>query len=95
MYYIDVWVEHPLGLDAPLTYRCPFEHVEKGMRVTVSLNRQAVVGIVSDVDVKVPEGVEVKDVLSVLDEEPVINEELNELALWMAMDTLCDPILML
>jgi primosomal protein N' (replication factor Y) (superfamily II helicase) len=93
MYYIDVWVEHPLGLDAPLTYRCPFEHVEKGMRVTVSLNRQAVVGIVSDVDVKVPEGVEVKDVLSVLDEEPVINEELNELALWMAMDTLCDPIL--
>ncbi|MDO9593041.1 MAG: primosomal protein N', partial [Erysipelotrichaceae bacterium] len=93
MSYIDVWVEHPLGLDAPLTYRCPFEHVEKGMRVTVSLNRQAVVGIVSDVDVKVPEGVDVKDVLSVLDDEPVINEELNQLALWMAMDTICDPIL--
>lgn len=92
MRIINVWVEHPLGLETPLTYRCPFNHVEKGMRVSVSLNRQTVVGIVSDLDVELPEGIEIKEVIALLDDQPILNEELQQLALWMAQDTICDPI---
>ena len=76
--YINVWVErHIPTLDA-LTYQCNF-FVEKGMRVIVPLQSKPVVGLVSEVNVEILDSDKIKDVIEVIDKEPIFSKDQFEL----------------
>lgn len=86
----EVYIEHDnLQLDRTFTYRCNNLNVKRGMRVKVPFGYKVLVGFV-DQALEVSDsyeeeiGFEIKDILEVLDEEPLIHEELFELAKYMA-----------
>lgn len=85
-----VFVEHPImHLDHTFTYRCDNFNVERGMRVQVPFGTTSILGFVSEVeDVREEQLAQytyaLKAILNVIDEEPLINEELFQLADWMA-----------
>jgi len=56
----------------------------KGARVTVPLGSRSMVGVVVDPDVLAPagDGVELRDVIEVIDHEPFLPEAVVDLALW-------------
>lgn len=86
-----VFVEHPImHLDHTFTYRCDGFDVQRGERVMVPFGSTQIMGFVSEVveatqDVVDAYGYEMKDILEVVDEQPLINEELFALADWMAL----------
>ncbi len=102
MQIVNVWLEHPvMNLNRTFSYYCNDElSVERGMRVQVPLLSQTVVGIVDSVfsvdasaeEYSEKEGYEVKELIEVLDEEPVLNDELYELGLWMSHQTVSPVI---
>ncbi len=74
------------GLDT-LSYRVPAAlagRVELGMRVLVPLGRRRVTGLVVALDARPPEGVKIKDVEALLDDEPIATASLLELLRWIA-----------
>ena len=73
----------PAPLPDPLTYEVPAAFdasVRRGVRVRVPLGRRQVVGVVVGRTGDRPEGVELRPLEAVLDAEPVLPEELLELA---------------
>ncbi|MCP4653896.1 MAG: primosomal protein N' [bacterium] len=82
--YADVAV--PVPIHGPLTYRVPeaLGFVEPGCRVRVTLARRRLIGVVLALRSEAPQGFEVKDLLEVLDLEPVLTEDLLELARFVA-----------
>ncbi|MEG0470355.1 MAG: primosomal protein N', partial [Longicatena sp.] len=77
-----VFVEHPImHLDHTFTYRCDGFDVQRGVRVMVPFKTTFIMGFVSDVK-EVDEKelasypYELKYIESVVDQEPLINEEL-------------------
>ena len=90
-----VFVEHPIyHLDHTFTYACDGFDLQRGVRVEVPFGRTHIIGFVSEVkeiseEEKKSYGFEIKSIDSVIDEEPLINEELFTLADWMA-DTYVD-----
>lgn len=100
MRLLTCWIEHPIRkLDQTYSYFSD-TYVEQGVRVVVPFGKHQVVGFVAtctneDVDEeKVVEesGYALKKVLEVLDEEPLITNELYDLALWMKEQTLSTTI---
>ncbi|MCH4286520.1 MULTISPECIES: replication restart helicase PriA [Bacillota] len=91
-----VFVEHPIyHLDHTFTYACDGFDLQRGVRVEVPFGRTHIIGFVSEVkeiseEEKKSYGFEIKSIDSVIDEEPLINEELFTLADWMA-DTYVAP----
>ena len=91
-----VFVEHPIyHLDHTFTYACDGFSLQRGTRVEVPFGRTHIIGFVSEVkeireDEKNSYGFEIKSIDKVIDEEPLINEELFALADWMA-DTYVAP----
>ncbi|MGX8834822.1 replication restart helicase PriA [Amedibacillus sp. YH-ame6] len=85
-----VFVEHPImHLDHTFTYRCDGFDVQRGVRVMVPFKTTFIMGFVSDVkevDEKELDSYpyELKYIESVVDQEPLINEELFQLGDWMA-----------
>ena len=85
-----VFVEHPImHLDHTFTYRCDTFSVQRGVRVQVPFGNTDIIGFVTSVEEITQEQLdqysfEVKWISSVIDEEPLINEELFALADWMA-----------
>lgn len=85
-----IYIEHSvLDLDRTFTYRCDAFHVQRGVRVRVPFARQTLVGFVDHVedwdnDYVDSLSYELKSVLEVIDTEPLINEELFQLAKWMS-----------
>jgi primosomal protein N' (replication factor Y) len=74
-----VEVAVPAPLTHSLTYRVPpllAGGVEPGSRVLVELGRRRMLGVVLSVTAKAPEGVRLKEVLDVIDREPVLPAEL-------------------
>ena len=70
-----------------LTYRVPEAFAGRdlvGCRVLVPLGRRRVTAIVTAAHVSAPVGVECKDLVSVIDDEPTFTTELLELLRWMA-----------
>ena len=68
-----------------LTYRVPQElDVRAGHRVLVPLGKRRVVGIALEPVTRVAPGVELRDILRVLDPEPLLSPELLTLGLWIA-----------
>lgn len=85
-----VYIEHSiLDLDRTFTYRCDGFTVQRGVRVRVPFARQTLLGFVDhveevDANFILQQTYEIKDILEVIDEEPLINEELFQLAKWMS-----------
>ncbi|MBW1712662.1 MAG: primosomal protein N', partial [Deltaproteobacteria bacterium] len=72
-------------LDRPLTYRLPpGQEPAPGLRVLVPVRGRPTVGFVLGLDEKPPPGVEVKDVLQVLEEKPLFPAEMMPLFSWLA-----------
>jgi primosomal protein N' (replication factor Y) (superfamily II helicase) len=74
------------GRLAPLDYRLPegSGRVAPGMRVLVPLGTRRSMGVVVEVGEEAVGGAELRDVIAVLDDEPVLDESLLRLVHWMA-----------
>ncbi len=75
----------PVPLDQTFTYRlpeglCPLP----GARVIAPFRREQLIGVVTALHDAEPEGVELRAIASVLDEEPLLPTSLLELARWIA-----------
>lgn len=85
-----VFVEHPIyHLDHTFTYACDGYVLQRGVRVQVPFGKTHIIGFVREVkeideDEKNSYGFEIKAIEKVIDEEPLMNEELFRLADWMA-----------
>ena len=98
---VEVWLEHPtMSLNRTFTYWTDAANIAKGMRVQVPLGKQNVVGFVHEVreialtaeEYSRQCGYEVKKIAAVMDEEPLLNDELYDLGLWMAHETVSPTI---
>jgi primosomal protein N' (replication factor Y) len=73
------------ALRDPLTYRVPDSlDVRVGQRVLVPLGARRATGIVLEAVAQIAPGIEVREILRVLDPEPVLSPELLTLGLWIA-----------
>ena len=83
----------PLALPQGLTYRVPEELnelVTEGKRVVVQVGkRKLYTGIVLSVSEEVPKGFEVKYILSVLDDMPIVSPQQLEFWKWIASYYMC------
>ena len=90
MYILDVYIQHKkLQLNKPFTY--VYDGVAKvsvGMRVNVNFNNQKIVGYITKVretdktleEISKDLGFNVKEIDSLIDEEPILSEKLTTLA---------------
>ncbi|WZU02953.1 DEAD/DEAH box helicase [Erysipelothrix sp. D19-032] len=90
--YLDVYIENSfLGNKTP-TYQSGSHDVKAGMRVKVLMNNRELIGFVNQVYPPIPMDYEILEIIEVLDDEPVINRELFELAEWMKDQTIAPMI---
>lgn len=86
----QVYIEHPIPeLDHTFAYRCDGFSVQRGVRVRVPFGVQSLIGFVDHVEEWDEEYLRqqsfaVKSIREVIDQEPLINEELFQLAKWMS-----------
>ena len=83
MDFFDILFPVNLG---PLTYRCPdklLERVEPGMIVSAPLRNKITKGIIMGRSLKIPSG-EIKEILTIHGEAPVLSGTLIHLLKWMA-----------
>jgi primosomal protein N' (replication factor Y) (superfamily II helicase) len=87
-----VSVALPLPVQTTFTYRVPAEVPlpERGVRVLVPFGPRRVVGVVTGPE-KPEAGVELKDVLQVVDDAPLVTPPLLDLAAWTADHYLAPP----
>jgi primosomal protein N' (replication factor Y) len=75
----------PVPLDRTFTYALGLgQIVQRGVRVIAPFRNEKLIGVVTAVTVTPPADVEVKSLEAVLDEEPLLSEQLLSLAEWMA-----------
>lgn len=75
----------PVPLDRSFTYAVrEGQSVSRGVRVIAPFRNEKLIGVVTAVRSKAPEGVEVRALEAVLDDEPLLSEELLTLAAWIA-----------
>ncbi len=100
MYIVSVWIEHPIRtLDQTFSYLSDIE-IKQGCRVSVPFGSKRLTGFTEECiyteetiqQINERFGFEIKYIDSVIDEEPLINEELHDLALWMKETTLSTTI---
>lgn len=92
--YIDVLVEVIAGKDQTFTYKLKEGmKVLPGVRVLVPFGRQALEGFVLKNNPNNNFDYEVKEVIKIIDEEPVINKEMMELGKYISKKTLSPLIL--
>ena len=74
----------PVPLDAAFTYRVPAGMLPVvGARVLVPFREQRLLGVVTDVHDRAPK-VKAKNLISVLDTDPVLDKTLMQLGRWLA-----------
>jgi len=97
----QIWIEHAsLKLNQTYTYLCEDDRLKRGMRVFVNFNGRRLVGFVESVEnvcedicsLSARLGFNVKKIESILDQESLLTDELHELALWMAEETISPVI---
>lgn len=84
--YASVIIKMPLNVRSEYTYKikeCDEESVQFGKRVEVPFQRKKIVAIVKSITDEEPTFT-TKDIIRVLDDEPIITEELYALAEWTA-----------
>lgn len=100
MYILECWIEHPVrSLDQTFTYLSE-EKTEPGCRVLVDFNGRSTVGFVESVSrsdedpekIEQKTGTRLKQISAVIDKEPLINDELHDLAFRMKEDTVSTAI---
>ena len=75
----------PVPLDRTFTYALrPGQIVQRGVRVIAPFRNEKLIGVVTAVTVSPPADVEVKSLEVVLDDEPLLSEQLLSLAEWIA-----------
>ncbi len=87
-----VSVALPLPVDQTFTYSVPPQLVADavlGSRVLVPFGRRKLTGVVVEEEVYPDEGLRIRPILDVLDEEPSITPELLKLTRWMSSYYLC------
>jgi len=83
--YLYCEVALPIPLDCTFTYavgRCAVP--QRGARVIVPFRNEKLVGVVTGLHSNAPVDFDAKPIESVLDEEPILSEDLLELAAWIA-----------
>lgn len=97
----QIWIQHrTMHLNSTYTYRADGFSLRPGQRVEVVFNRKKVIGFVakSEATLKTKEeyeaeaGYQLASILRVLDETPVLNEELFQLGLWLSYATVSPVI---
>lgn len=82
----------PLALPVTYTWRIP-EHLQNivkiGVRVEVELRNKKYSGIVKNISNQKPEAFEPKELLNVLDEDPIVHEKQIQLWQWIAQYYMC------
>lgn len=77
----------PSPLKQPLTYRVPVEledFVCAGMRVLIPLGKRRVSGVVLERTAEMPAAVRIRDIIAVLDPDPILDQVLLKLSLWIS-----------
>jgi primosomal protein N' (replication factor Y) len=75
----------PVPLDHTFTYAVREEqHPQRGARVIAPFRNEKLIGVVTGLNAKAPAEVEVRFLEAVLDEEPLLSDQLLTLAEWMA-----------
>ena len=75
----------PVPLDRTFTYAVRAGQLpQRGARVIAPFRNEKLIGVVTALDVKAPADFEVRYLEAVLDDEPLLNEQLLTLAEWMA-----------
>jgi len=101
MFLVQVWIEYTAAaLDRPFTYACFDERVSRGKRVEVQFAGRNSVGFVDSVEsfngtkqqAEDQLGFHLEEIVNVIDDEPLVNEELFEMASWMQKETLSSRI---
>ncbi len=95
MNLVYCYIEHPVSaIDQRYTYQFHDEHIVAGMRIRVNFAHRDCVAFVDEVVMDTQEKFtfEIKEILSVIDEEPVLNEELINLGKWLAETTVSPDI---
>lgn len=88
MEFINVYIEqNTMQLNRTFTYKCDFP-VQKGARVRVPFNGREYIAIVEEVGIQT-ELTKVLSVKEVIDQEPLLNEELEQLAKDMSKEYVC------
>ncbi len=81
------------GIDQTFTYKIPTNlNVEVGMRVLVPFGNQMLEGFVLRIDKEKETEYKLKDISEVIDERPVLNEELLMIGKFISKKTLCNLI---
>jgi len=86
----QVFVEHPImHLDHTFTYACDGFSLQRGVRVQVPFGKTSIIGFVMKVETITEQqaaayGFTIRSIDKVIDEEPLLNEELIALGEWMA-----------
>ena len=97
----EVWIERPVAqIDQTFTYKAENPDCERGKRILVPFGAQKLVGFVDHVreydgDENAFEkefGYPLREIEEVIDETPVLNEELFALGKWLAEDTIAPRI---
>jgi len=84
----------PVPLDQVFTYKLPGtfgSRIAIGMRVAVPFAGRKLTGVVLGLRTESPDGQAVKDVIRILDDEPVLDEALLRLGRWIA-EYYCSPV---
>lgn len=82
----------PLSLPTTYTWRIPSEWQQKtciGQRVEVQLKNKKYAGIIKNLSSQKPEAFQPKDILNILDEEPLLHQKQLDLWQWMANYYMC------
>ena len=94
--YVDVLVElKAKKIDKTFTYSVPDilkDKVSIGKRVLVPFSTQKLEGFILNISDYKDLDYEVKDIISVIDDQPVINSEMIELGKYISKKTLCNLI---
>ena len=82
------------AIDQTYTYQFVNENVEVGKRVLVNFNGKERIAFVDEVEYNSTKTFryEIKPILEVIDEKPILNEEMIELAKWMSKTTVSTVI---
>ncbi len=101
MKLVHCWIEHPVrSIDQTFTYLCDDDNVQPYSRVAIHFHHRNVIGFVETVedfdgtqeDLKQELGFDVKHVEALIDEEPLLTQELHDLACEMRENTLSTMI---
>ena len=94
--FADVLVElKAKRIDKTFTYLIPNNLIDKvkvGIRVLVTFGKQTLEGFLLNIEKDKNIDYEIKEIIDIIDEEPVLNEEMLELGKYISLKTLCNLI---